>query len=251
MTRKSSWEDEYYDYGVPTEPASSVVPLRENDRGGLDVYLTRRQRNLSFMGGFFVFPGGKVDDADYDERIVSRCAGLTPARAAKILGGGIDPYPAIGYWIAGIRELFEEAGVLLAYNADGIMPDFDDKTARALFDSYRDDIHTGKMEFAELLEKEDLRPATDRLLYLSHWITPPGAPRRFDTRFFLSLVPTGQHPRYFEAEISEGFWMPVEEAIQKAQKGDLRMILPTFMCLKEALDYSSGEEILRACREYY
>lgn len=245
MNNKTNIPDWDFD-AVETEPASSVIPIRENNRGNIEIYLTRRQKSLAFLGGFFVFPGGKVDEGDCCPELAKRCAGMDPGKASKVLGGGVAPALALGFWVAGIRELFEEAGILVVYDDENKLPDFDDKSVRKLFDVYRGDIHNQTISMAEMIQKENLRLAVDRLLYLSHWITPPGSHRRFDTRFFVMTVPESQQPRFNISEISEGFWIPAHDALEKAQLGKLEMILPTFLCIREVAQYHSAKDLMRS-----
>ncbi len=240
---KNNLRDTWDPFDVTTEPATSIVLIRENRANGIEVYITRRQLSLRFMGGFYVFPGGKVDTGDYDVDIISRSESLDTKSASRILGGSIDPAIAPGYWVAGIRELFEEAGILMVYDRNREFPDFDDGSVRELYDSHRKNLQNGDLRFIDILLKERLSLATDRLMYLYHFVTPPGSSRRFDTRFFVAVAPSTQRPRFHQAEISEGFWIPVNESIEKARMGDLDMILPTFMCLEAVAKYSSIKDL--------
>ena len=95
------------------------------------------------------------------------------------------------YWITAIRECFEECGVLLAYR-DGALFDPVDTAERMRFDGYRNALAAGRLGLPEMARREALQLATDRVLYFSHWITPPSAPARFDTRFFIAAMPPGQ-----------------------------------------------------------
>jgi len=228
---------------APAEPASSVIPVRRSETGGIEVYMTRRRESLEFLGGFYVFPGGKVDAGDCCDEVLKRCAGLSPSRACEVLGGGLDPVASMGYWVAGLRELFEEAGVLLAYRQDGSVPDFNVKDIREKFDAYRAKLQNCEITFTEMIVSENLRLATDRLYYLSHWVTPPGPRRRFDTRFFVAEVPEVQRPRFFEGEVSDGMWISPAEAIRKARREELPIILPTYLCLSRVTEFSSVDEI--------
>jgi len=228
------------------EPASSVIPVRRSEAGGIEVYMTRRRDTLEFLGGFYVFPGGKIDGEDCAGEVLKRCAGLKPARACEILGGGLDPATSMGHWVAGLRELFEEAGILLVYGEHGSIPDFNVREIRKRFDDYRERLQSCEVTFAEILASEKLELATDRLYYLSHWVTPPGSRRRFDTRFFVAEVPEVQKPRFFEGEVSEGIWINPAEAIEKARREELPMIIPTYLCLSRVAEFSSVDEISRA-----
>ncbi len=228
---------------APAEPASSVIPVRRSETGGIEVYMTRRQDSLEFLGGFYVFPGGKIDAEDCADEVLKRCAGLEPAKARQVLGSELDPATSMGHWVAGLRELFEEAGILLVYRDDDAIPDFNIKEVRKKYDAYRTMLQNCEIAFTEILAEENLRLATDRLCYLSHWVTPPGSRRRFDTRFFIVEVPEVQRPRFFEGEVSEGIWISPSDAIEKARREELPMIIPTYLCLSQVAEFSSADEI--------
>jgi len=236
---------------VPVEPAASVILMREGAGDEIEVYMTRRQDYLNFLGGYFVFPGGKVDEQDCDSDILCRCENLGPRRALKILGGGMAPAMALGHWVAAVRELFEEAGVLLVYDKEGNVPDFNLRKVRERFDSYRKCLQEQKMTFGELLNEEKLTIASDQLLYFNHWVTPPGSHRRFDAHFFLTAVPEAQRPRFHAAEISEGFWLKASVARDKASRGEWKMIPPTIYNLALVAKYSSVPELLDAFAKSY
>lgn len=211
------------------------------------MYMTRRQDSLAVLGGFFVFPGGTIDPADSSDDIFRRCIGLNPAKAFDILGSGVtDPATAMAHWVAAARELFEEAGVLPAYDSKGHFLNFGQKTLRKRFYSYRNELQHGNLKFLEMLEKEKLTLATDRLYYFKHLVTPPGPWRRFDTRFFVMSISEEQRPRFHEAEVSEGYWAQPIKALQKAHSGEWKMITPTIMVLSALAEYESAEELLNS-----
>ena len=146
------------DAPIPAKPAATVMLLRDADNG-IEVFMLRRTTAAAFASGMYVFPGGKVDEAD----------------------GQGDP----GYVIAAIRECFEEAGVLLATDEDGDMV-ADGHPALA----HRYAVHEGTVDLLALCAEHRLRPAIDDLVWVSHWITPLGeSSRRFDTRFFIAVAP--------------------------------------------------------------
>ena len=175
--------------------------LRDAD-DGIEVFMLRRTTRAAFAGGMYVFPGGKVDEAD----------------------GRGDP----GYVIAAIRECFEEAGVLLATDAQGIMiADGHPALAR------RHAVHDGTIELLELCREHQLRPATPGLVWVSRWITPIGeSSRRFDTRFFIAVAPPSQTSRHDDNETIASTWIRPRDALQREADGDLTMMLPTIKSLE-------------------
>src|SRR5690242_6678254 len=110
------------------KPASTVLLVRPDANGRFEVLLTRRPEAMRFYGGFFVFPGGTIEPQDRAEKVLRRCRGLSPAEAEKILGVDSEPETAVAHWIAGIRELFEEVGIVLLNEASGAPVGSDMKT---------------------------------------------------------------------------------------------------------------------------
>ena len=176
------------DDAAPPTPAATVVLLRPG-RGAPEILLTQRPSSMAFAGDLFVFPGGRVDAADADERLVER----TVSGAA---GDGEPPFA-----IAAIRELFEEAGVLLAERRDGRAPD------AAAVAGARRALLAGETTLAAVAEALDLVLRADRLAPISHWTTPPIMPRRFDTRFFAAELPAGAEPSFEAEEVVDHRWL--------------------------------------------
>ena len=235
---------------VELEDAATVVLLRETEKPdgnrGIEVYITKRHQSLEFVGGFHVFPGGKMDRQDLEPGNLERCKGLSPEDAQKILVNSPDPSKSLAYWITAIRELFEEAGILLAYNKEGELIDFKDKELRDKFSSFRRLIHGEKFTMGEMMVKEDLFYAVDSLLYLSHWITPEFSPRRFDTRFFIARLPEEQSPQHYEDEITESAWAEPTQALLRWEKGEMSMIMPTLATLKSLTRFKTLADLFNA-----
>jgi len=231
-------------------PASSVILVRDDTGGDLEVYMTCRQERLAVLGGYYVFPGGTLDEADSSRDIFERCMGLEPTEAADIFGDGLDPAVAMGHWVAAVRELFEEAGVFLACRPGDEIVDFGQESLRERFYSYRHELQRGNLGFLELLGREKLTLATNRLYYFKHLVTPPGPWRRFDARFFVATVPGAQRPRYHEAEVSEVCWVQPSEALQRAERDEWKMIVPTKLVLATLAEYNSAEELLRSVKGF-
>ncbi|UVA81527.1 MBL fold metallo-hydrolase [Pandoraea commovens] len=197
--------------------AASLVVLRERP-SGLEVLLLRRAvRAGDFSSDAYVFPGGVVDAADRQGH--TACIGLNDATASERLqltDHGLD------YYVAAIRECFEETGVLFAVDATGVPID-----ASALDDmrTQRDALHDGKIDIASLCHASNVRLAPDRLHYLSHWVTPLALPKRFDTRFFLAMLPEGQSVEVDQIETAAHRWMRPHYALTHADQ--LRLLPPT------------------------
>jgi len=160
-------------------PAATLVLLRDRRAGGFDILLMQRHAKSKFAAGDFVFPGGKLTREDNPPDAIRWCTGLEAATAAKTLALQ-DTELAVAHWIGVIRETFEEVGVLLATSADGGPV----RVSPATLSACRRACQADNRAFWALVKQENLRLATDRLLYFAHWITPEDSPRRFDTVFF-------------------------------------------------------------------
>jgi 8-oxo-dGTP pyrophosphatase MutT (NUDIX family) len=232
---------------VPVKPAATVLLVRDADAGGVEVFMLRRTFNAAFASGMFVFPGGKVDDVDGVDEIAELCDGLTDAHASALLGianGGL------AYWVACIRECFEEAGVLLArHESTGDVVRFDDEATAQRFEVERENIHDGSVALLDLCKREGLHLTTDDIHYVSHWITPMGEKRRFDTRFFIARAPQAQEPLHDDGETIESFWISPQEAIERAHEKDLMLMPPTKANIEFLLPYKTADEVLEAASQ--
>ena len=219
--------------GGPVEPrpAATVVLVRDGP-AGLEALLTQRPRTMTFAPDVHVFPGGRVDADDADPSLVGRSV-VSPAEAATGLGGDLEPGPALAAYVAAIRELFEEAGVLLA---DARAPGADLAAARSA-------LLGGETTLAALAEALDLTLRTDRLVPLSRWVTPPTMPRRFDARFFVAALPAGLEPTFEGGEVAAHAWLRPGDALEAMAGGRLPMWLPTSTTLQQLEHVRSIDEV--------
>jgi 8-oxo-dGTP pyrophosphatase MutT (NUDIX family) len=216
--------------------------VRDGD-DGLHVFMLRRNLNSVFVGGAYVFPGGAVDDADRHSDLEAVCAGRTDAQASAALGvdrGGL------AFWVAGIRECFEEAGVLLAYGASGEMVGLRDPAVADRFARHRAAVDHGQRRLVDVCVEEGLHLAVDRMHYFSHWITPEGAPRRYDTRFFVCAAPMEQTPLHDNRETIAHLWVRPDEALERHRRGDFEMIHPTIESLGAIARFDHCDDLLAA-----
>jgi 8-oxo-dGTP pyrophosphatase MutT (NUDIX family) len=227
-----------------TEPvtpvtAATVILVRHGEPPGSpwQCFMVRRHIRSDFAADVYVFPGGKVDAGDRDPAMVPYCAGHPGPEAAA------DP----GLWralrLAAVRELFEEAGVLLAVSRDGALIEYDDERAER-FDRYRREIHAGSTTLCELAEREELRFALDRLHPISRWITPEVLTRRFDTYFFLAYMPHGQEPAHDAAETVDSVWIAPADALARYRQGDFPLVFATERHLERMAAHRSIEELV-------
>jgi 8-oxo-dGTP pyrophosphatase MutT (NUDIX family) len=240
-------EDGFDPHAVPLRDAATVMLVRDG-RSGLEVFMVRRTLSAAFAGGMYVFPGGAVDAADAGAEVEPLCDGVTDAAAS----GQLElPRGGLAFWVAAIRECFEEAGVLLARSdgtggMPGDMVRFDDEEALRRFEDHRRSVNAGTIGLVELCRREHLRLATDEIRYVSHWVTPVGERRRFDTRFFLARAPRAQEPLHDDSETIESFWVSPSAALGRFRAGELGMYPPTVSNLEFLLDHAGADDALDA-----
>jgi 8-oxo-dGTP pyrophosphatase MutT (NUDIX family) len=229
---------------VELRDAATVLILRDGV-DGLEVFMLRRNLNSDFVGGAYVFPGGAVDPEDRHTDLEPVCEGRTDADASRRLGIGSG---GLAFWVAAIRESFEEAGVLLAYDQDGIV-DLDDAASAERWSAHRRQVDDGELTMVELCRLEGLRLAVDGMHYFSHWITPEGSPRRYDTRFFLAAAPENQTPLHDDRETIANEWLRPADALARVDSGELTMMPPTVASLRAIARFDTAAAALDAARE--
>ncbi|HEY6623922.1 MAG TPA: hypothetical protein VIX85_08825 [Acidimicrobiales bacterium] len=242
---------------VPVRPAATVLLVRdavgEHGEPAIEVCMLRRNLGASFAAGAHVFPGGSVDDGDRDPAFDSLCRGRTDAEASATLG---LPRGGLSFWVAAVRECFEEAGVVLAYPAgNGTEPsvtgssgllETSEPAVWARFAAHRDELNAGRARFAEMCRTEGLELATDGLHYISRWITPEFMPKRFDTRFFVCASPPGQVAVHDDAETIATVWMRPADAVDASRRGELDLLPPTLANLGTVGRYATTAALLDA-----
>jgi 8-oxo-dGTP pyrophosphatase MutT (NUDIX family) len=203
---------------LPAKPAATVMLLRDAE-AGIEVFMLRRTTSAAFAGGMYVFPGGKVDEAD----------GLGDS----------------GFMIAAIRECFEEAGVLLARAEDGT----------AVADghpvlAHRHDVHNGIVDLVTLCREHGLHPAIEDLVWVSHWVTPvEESARRFDTRFFVAVAPPSQTSTHDDNETIASTWIRPADALDREAHGELTMMPPTIKSLEDLAAHPNAASAINAARK--
>jgi 8-oxo-dGTP pyrophosphatase MutT (NUDIX family) len=217
---------------VPVRDAATVALLRDTDAGP-EVYLLQRSSEAVFSPSAHVFPGGALDDADRAQRMDQWCGQFDRGNSCPL-----------AYYVAAIRESFEEAGLLLAYDASGDLVRLDDPDVRERFGLHRKAMHAGQLSLDSLCADEGLMLAVDRLVPFGHWITPKGAPRRFDTRFFAARVPEHQAASSDEIETTSGLWARPPDVLKASDRGEVELILPTRRSLEALAKYSRVDDAL-------
>ena len=223
--------------------AATILLVRDAPTG-VEVFMQQRATAADF-GGMYVFPGGKVDPADSHGEIAALCPGLSDNEASAQLGiadGGL------AYWVAALRECFEECGVLLAHDADEMAMDPHAPAVRGRFHAYQQGLREGSLNMVDICRSEQIQLSVRRMRYFSHWITPEGPPRRYNTRFFITEVPADQQADHDEWESVNSVWTRAQTALERWRAGELQMIHPTVMTLSSILDVGSVDELLQRVR---
>jgi 8-oxo-dGTP pyrophosphatase MutT (NUDIX family) len=221
-------------------PAATVLTLRDGDEG-FEVLMLRRNLKSDFVGGAYVFPGGGVDATDERPDLQRLVFGINDVEASLRLGlkrGGL------AYYVGCLRELFEEAGLLIVCNAQGEPVDLRDDAVVARLAAHRKSLNDDTASFLEVLSQEELMLDARALTYLAHWVTPEGSPRRYDTRFFVALAPDGQRATHDAGETIEDLWLRPSDALAAYERGEFAMILPTIRTLGAVAHFESARDVL-------
>jgi len=230
---------------VVPRPAASVLLVRSAARVPLEVYMIRRQKSMQFLGGYYAFPGGKVDPGDAVPEMLDRCRGLQQVDAERAVPS-VDGVPALAFWVSAARELCEETGVLVARDEHDRPVDGQDPTVGERIEAVRRALVSVREPFHALLASERWYLDLGSFRYLSHFITPPSSPIRFSARFFLAPVPAGQSVRLIEDEASEGAWIEPSEGFQRFGRGEMPMAEPAYSGLAYLSEFESLDALWAA-----
>ncbi|MCB4824429.1 NUDIX hydrolase [Roseicella aerolata] len=211
---------------VPARPAATVLLVRDGE-AGIEVFMVVRHREIEFAGGALVFPGGRVEEDD------------------KALGGA-DPMD--GFRIAGIRETFEECGVLLA-RPRGSEALVDATRLLGIEALHRAAVAKGEVPLSAMLAAEGLEPAMDAMVHFAHWITPASRSKRFDTQFFLAAAPPDQVAVHDGHESEDSVWIRPLQACEEANQGKRRLVFATRKNLEKLARFATVAEALAASRQ--
>ena len=238
---------------APARPSATVMLLRPASPG-FEVFMVRRHPGNRFMPDLFVFPGGRLEEADWQPATLAKLYGLNLSGQATLFrdlpGQGaygeeviLSVAQEIGLYVAAIRELFEEAGVLLAVKAGGELVVSWEEVG---LNQWRQALQQGQLSFATMLEQAGLWLDLSHLTYFSHWITPVTEPYRFDTRFFLAEFPAGQLAESDHLETTEGVWITPQTALDRYAAGDFKLAFPTLLHVQWLNQYSSLDQVRQA-----
>jgi len=205
--------------------------------------LTRRPEEMRFLGGYYVFPGGTVHQSDYSQSMLTRCRGLDGAAARRLLGGAHDPDVALGHWVAVVRELFEEVGILLCVAESGALIDLRDDAVQKRIEMKRRAVVQRKSGFAAFLESEHLFCDLSRAVYLGHWVTPEIYSMRFDTLFYVAALPAHQTSLASSEEVTHSVWIQPAAALAHIDRHDFPILPPTTVILERLARIDSWAQL--------
>jgi len=229
---------------TPTRDAATVLALRQGD-DSLQVYMVRRDSRMGFLGGAHVFPGGAVDEGDCTGSMHALMIGCERVADAGKLHD--DEARARGLLVAAARELFEEAGILLARDSTGELIDLDSDSERTRrMSATRATLGAGNGDFAAMLRDEELQLDVGGLRFFAHWITPEREKKRFDTRFFLARAPERQSATHCAIESTAGEWLAPAEALSRYRARQIELVPPTIASLERLSAYATVETALAA-----
>ena len=223
-------------------PASTVLTLRDSPNG-YEILMLRRNIRSDFVGGAYVFPGGGVDDTDVDtEGLVYGLTDQAASRRLEVRSGGL------AFYVACLRELFEEAGLLIACAGAGTAVNFTNPDDVKRLAAHRRAVNAGELDFLVMMKDEGLLLDLRGLEYVAHWVTPVGPPRRYDTRFFVAIAPSGQVATHDADETVADQWVRPLEALGAHARGEFEMMFPTVRNLQAIAHFSSAHDVLNYAR---
>ncbi len=214
--------------------------VRDSDIG-VQVFMMKRSLRSSF-GGIWVFPGGILEDQDQDIAKKNYCNGIDEKKAKAILNYDQE---SLTYWVASLRETFEETGALIANrdNNSFFTPTEDEAIN---LERLRSDLNNGKISFISILKQLKLKIALERLIYISHWITPDVETKRYTTRFFLTSLNEEVTMTHDDLEGSDSKWIGINEALEAHKAGRISLIMPTIKNLESISSYNNTQEMISA-----
>ena len=230
---------------VTPRPAATTLILRDGG-AGLEVLMVKRSMQASFMPGAYVFPGGAVDTSDDDAAHCAVCDESFEALTTRVGRVTQVGERAMAFAVAGLRECFEECGLWLGAPA----PTLGVNNSHALNAVWKADwsadwkdlrarLHSGQ-SLGELASQAGLRLATSGLQPWSHWVTPVGLPKRFDTLFFVCAAPPGQTPEVDAGETTGLAWVHPPQALAACKRGEFTMEFATLRTMESLLPFSTG-----------
>lgn len=240
--------------------AATVMLVRPASGSGIEVFMLRRSEASHFVPDVYVFPGGTLDERDTSEQALGRTRGIdaeslrvqfraeiAPSFPAPVASP--PPPDAAGLLVAALRELFEEAGVLLACDASGTpLSDADLEPYRERLHAARPRVQSGEIPFAALLAEIGAYANAGALALFSQWITPPVFSRRYNAHFFVAQASPGQAAVADAHETHDGVWIAPREALERCERGDFRMVYPTIKHVERLAEFDDAAALVEFAR---
>jgi 8-oxo-dGTP pyrophosphatase MutT (NUDIX family) len=226
---------------VVPRPASTVLTLRDANNG-YEILMLRRNERSTFMPGAYVFPGGTVEGDDAAADIAFGLSDEVASARLSVESGGR------AYYVAALRELFEESGLLVACTSGGDEVSFLDPNEAERLSEQRRALNAGELRFVDMMRERALLINLSGVAYLAHWITPAGLPRRYDTRFFVVLAPTGQRATHDAGETVADRWIRPSDALAAHVRGDMEIMFPTLRTLEAIAHFHTVHEVISYAR---
>ncbi len=224
-------------------PAATLLLLKDTENGP-QAFMQQRSYDASFVGGAYVFPGGKLDFEDKDFPDEYLC--LPAQNEQRFL---FQKPMAKANAVAALRECFEEAGVLLAYDQDQKLLNLNDIELAKKYEQLRGELNAGKLSFVDLCRTQQIKLAFDQLVFFGHWVTPESSSQRFDTLFFACAMPENQSGSHDDYESIESVWWVADEALSKNDQGEIQLITPTRRSLEHLSTFASSDDFLSHHRQ--
>lgn len=212
-------------------PAATLI-LARPAAVSFEIMMLKRTTKAAFASGMYVFPGGRIDASDSDPVLAPYITEPRDHQHAQIAALGED---WLGAYVAAIRETFEEAGILMAKDANGSWVTLPSKTIAET----RQSLHQGELSMADLCRTYDARLAINELNFYNRWTTPPGRPRRFDTRFFVGQAPPMAEGVEDGEETTDAVWITPIKALEEHQAGRFDLMSVTVKQLSAITEYKN------------
>ena len=229
--------------------AATVILIRPSKSGDWEIFLARRHQNQTFMAGAYVFPGGQLEEADSDpqlENYIKTADVFDPRRLLQ--DNSLPGEKARGFFVAAIRETFEEAGILLGGKTTGNFISFHDEEVLQRFNDYRHQLNASQITLAGIARKEEISFFPDALIPYAHWITPEFEKKRFSARFFLAKLPLGQTTVADATELTESLLVTPQEALEMHREQKIILMPPTFKTIEELSAFRDIDELFSAAK---
>ncbi|MHA2181585.1 MAG: NUDIX hydrolase [Promethearchaeota archaeon] len=233
---------------MPVEPkiASTVILLRERvpdldteDDCEFEIFMAKRHENARFMSEHHVFPGGSIEEQDLTKESRARLVGIEEDVLDNLKEVCDDPS---NLWVVAIRELFEEAGILIATNKTGkSLGKIEDKPKK--IKKYQKKLQKKRTTMTNVLTKENLYYSASDLRYFGRLITPKLSPIRYDTQFFICKFPKNQNINLFSDELTESQWGSPKQLLDQFKNRQIKLIFPQYSTLQRLQKFRTLQEV--------